>query len=370
MLIDEQSGSVRDGSPDRVAADFAAKVRRMQAKFDAVLAVSVTSRCNSMCRHCGRNCTHAGMDMSPELVAAICRDLPALRPRVKEVGITGGEPTLVPEAIRRLAEAAAACGCAACVMTNGSWATSPAAARKTVRSFPGLHAVVISTDRHHLQFVPARWVRNAYEAGRESGLEARVLVTVSPERIAAEDALLERIRAFAGDDLMTQKLKPMGRARSISAGFTYSAEPPLIPCTTSGPLVREDGIMIPCCRGLDWLPGGHPMCVGSLHERPLPELFRLLRTHPILHFLRTWGLRQLLERLEEAGAGPSLPSSHLDFDQCHTCSALCASAEVSRALGVLKEDPWFGIQVAVGRFHVMDEPEMVDLLWEKREGPA
>jgi hypothetical protein len=263
MLIDEQPGSVPGGSPDEVAADFAAKVRRMQAKFDAVLAVSVTSRCNLRCRHCGRNCTREGTDLSPELVSAICRDLPGLRPRVRELGITGGEPTLVPQAIRRLAEAAAACGCAACVMTNGSWATSPAAAKKIVRSFPGLHAIVISTDRHHLPFVPARSVRNAYEAGRESGLEVRILVTLSPERIEAEDALLEGIREFAGEDLMTQKLKPMGRARSMRAGFTYSAEPPLIPCTTSGPLIREDGTMIPCCRGLDWLPCGHPMCVGA-----------------------------------------------------------------------------------------------------------
>jgi organic radical activating enzyme len=371
MLIDEQAGLAPEGSPDDLAADFAARVRRMQAQFDAVLAVSVTSRCNLACRHCGRSCTNDGTDLAPALVTAICRDLPALRPRVKEIGITGGEPLLVPRAVRKLVEAAAACGCAACIMTNGSWATSPAAARRTVRPFPGLHAIVISTDLHHLAFVPVETVRNAYEAGREAGLEVRVLVTLSPERTAAEDALLEQVRTFAdADDLMTQKLKPMGRARSISAGFTYSEEPPLIPCTTSGPLIREDGVMIPCCRGLDWLPCAHPMCVGSLHERTLPELFRLLRVHPILHFLRTWGVRQLLDRLAEAGAGPCLPASHLDCDQCHTCSALCASPEVSRILGALKEDSWFRIQVATGRFHVMDEAEMLDLLWENQAGPS
>ena len=291
----------------------------------------------------------------------ICRQLPELLPWVKEIGITGGEPLLVPQVVRKLVEAAAP-HYAVCVMTSGYWASSSAEAKKIIQSFPGLHALVISTDPYHLPFVPVDKVRTAFESARELGLEARILITLTAQPGPTENLLLEQLKSFAKDDLMTQTLKPMGRASSIKEKFVYNEEVPLIPCTTLGPLIREDGQMIPCCHGLDWLPSGHPMCVGDLHENSLVDLFRLYRIHPLVHFLRTWGFSKFFKYLNETAAGLPLPTIHLNSDQCHTCAKLCTSTEVSRALQILKEDKWFRLRVAGGRYHLLDEKEMVNII--------
>lgn len=345
------------------AVRAAAEVRRIQSEFGKVLGLSVTSRCNLLCRHCGRSCTGVGTDLPDELIARISRELPSISRGLREFGITGGEPMLCREKVRALTEIAAKCGIMPCVMTNAYWATTLSTAKEILRSFPGLQAIGLSTDRYHLPFVPLSAVRNAYEAGRETGLSVHVSITARLPLDGMDGELVAKVREFAGDDVIVQGLTPRGRARSLEERPRPSSEiPPLLPCTAAGPLIREDGVMVPCCRGLDWLPHGHVMSIGDLRETSLPELYQRLQTHAVLHFVRVWGFAPLLERLRTAGLARFLPVQHLELDACATCAALCASPEICAYVEALRADSWFAIQVASGRYVQMGEPEALDLL--------
>ena len=66
-----------------------------------ILVYAPTSRCNSRCVSCDYWRTDGASDLRPDEVAALCRELPALR--TKLVIFTGGEP-LVREDVFDLAD--------------------------------------------------------------------------------------------------------------------------------------------------------------------------------------------------------------------------------------------------------------------------
>ena len=348
--------------PPDAAARVADEIRRIQAEFGKVLAGSVTSRCNLRCRHCGRSCVAEGDDLPDELIASIGAGLPSVSRGIREFGITGGEPMLCRDRVRSLSDMAADCGITACVMTNAYWATSVSIAKQVLRSFAGLQAIGVSTDRYHLPFVPLTHIRNACEAAREIGLGVRVSITAAVPHDIEDERLIADVREFAGDDLLVQELAPRGRARSLKETPPTSSELPLLPCTSLGPLIREDGVVAPCCRGLDWLPHGHVMSVGDLREASLPELYRRLQSHAVLQFVRVWGFSSLFERMRSAGLAGFFPGGHLQLSPCATCSALCRIPELCGFFETLMADSWFRLQVASGRHLVLDESEMLDLL--------
>lgn len=66
------------------------------------LTLSITCRCNLRCKYCYQAAGSAGMDMSDEIIDQTLELADNGKPLL--IQITGGEPTLVPDAIMRIAE--------------------------------------------------------------------------------------------------------------------------------------------------------------------------------------------------------------------------------------------------------------------------
>src|SRR5690348_622726 len=94
-----------------------------------VLGVLLTSKCNFTCRHCCNESAPANTHTARFEDIARLIDESCGIPSIREVGISGGEPFLFVELLRRVVLHAAACGLQASVTTNGFWGRSRGAAR-------------------------------------------------------------------------------------------------------------------------------------------------------------------------------------------------------------------------------------------------
>ncbi|HEY4015607.1 MAG TPA: radical SAM protein [Polyangiaceae bacterium] len=105
-----------------------------------ILLYAPTSRCNSRCASCDYWRTDGAQDLRFDEVAALCRDLPALR--TKLVVFTGGEP-LVREDVFELADLFRARGAVLHLLTSGL-----ALERHAAKVAERFAAVTVSLDGH------------------------------------------------------------------------------------------------------------------------------------------------------------------------------------------------------------------------------
>src|SRR4051812_24027131 len=112
------------------------------------LTVLGTSRCTAACAHCSMN---SGPDrrerLSAETITRVIAELCVVQP-LRVVIFAGGEPTLLGEELLDAIAFASNRGILTRIVTNASWASSEARARRRLVSLreAGLHEVNISAD--------------------------------------------------------------------------------------------------------------------------------------------------------------------------------------------------------------------------------
>lgn len=322
-----------------LAADDGLPTPRNAANFYRAQAVSSRRLGFSVTRACPLKCAHCSVEAGPDLGAttfgrAFAERVVAQLPALKAIGVdfldfTGGEPTLAATFVRSVSAAARACGQSCGIVTAAHWATDPARARAFIEGFPDIDNWDISTDLHHLEFVPVERVELAFRALSDAGKPPLIRIAHT-EPISYEEAvLIERVHRFADRRISFQPIGPVGRATSlIRAVRAQPSEADLGPCPTTGPLVRAGGVVAPCCAPLSHESRMHPLVLGDAFTEPLVDVMARWRVHPLLQTLRVWGFKPLFEWF-----GDAHPYVHiLRSRACTQCvelvrdAALCAHA--------------------------------------------
>ena len=124
-------------------------------------------------------------------------------------------------------------------------------------------------------------------------------------------------------------------------------------------MVFPDGRVIACIGPIIDLKNQHPLILGNLRENTLAEILDTAETNVILHAIRLWGPKRIIQRLQEAGFGDKLPKTYIKNSVCHACYELMSTPEIVSFLGELSEDREFTRKVAYGRVYYLNEPQMV-----------
>jgi hypothetical protein len=306
------------GSPDHLLA--------LQRLATSNLVISVTRRCPLRCAHCIVSSAPdvAGGTLTVEQAQSWARQLPKLKEAgVRHLTFTGGEPTLALKAIRVLAESCSSLGITTAVVTSGVWATAPAVATHIVEQLRAVSNWDLGYDTYHAPEMPFERFQQAVEALKSSATSFSVRVCVDTPLSATDAEICGRLRDLAGPDvtILQQSVRHIGRATSLSRQASDEWQFPAEPCITSGPFIREDGSMGPCCSGLAHeARGRHPLEFGNVNDDGLVACRERWLSDPLLRMLRLFGFAVPLQWIKEAGL--KLPSVELPNNVCELCVSL------------------------------------------------
>lgn len=339
-----------------------------QKNYGSCLTISFTNRCPLKCEHCFVDAlSSGGVDMDTKMVSNIASQLKDLQGTITHIGLTGGEPFLRPKEIKIISEAANSMGASVGVVSSGYWARSKLEAERIIEANENIHHYNLSTDLYHLKFVPLTNIKNAYEAAKKNCKEVIVRFTEGCGDSEKEKLLMEEIRKFAGKDIHVQSINPLGRAAHLHEEFHFARKKSPIPCLSSGPIICEDGVVLPCCNGLVAAKTVHPLILGNVAIDSLSTIYRKTSTNTILHFLRLWGSYGLYELLRKSSLSNLLPKKHLYYNPCHTCVKLFSMPQIDEYLADLSMDFELRLKVASGLMYYLKEPIFIEELFKDED---
>ncbi len=328
----------------------------------------ITYRCQVACPHC---IVCAGPDRTEAMTDAdldrYVDEAASYRDRyVKVLALTGGEPFIDLPRLRRTCARAARHGLLVSVVTNAHWAASRDAALHVLCSVPGIHMMAVSTDLYHQRGIPLARVVHAVDAARELLIPFNVVVCTENESDPSYLEMRRRLEEVVEPDhIMTAITFPVGRAAERLGTGRYERvhTPPQAACSAgSSPMVFPDGRVEACIGPVIDLPGPHPLRLGNLHDEPLAGILDRAQDNVVLHTIRIWGPRKLIELAVQAGLSDALPSNYIKDSVCCACLALMGNPRLRGFLTTLAGDPAFREKVAYARVHYLHEREMADRL--------
>lgn len=347
--------------------DIEAFIYKSQKDYGSFLGISLTNRCPLKCEHCFINASPSdGVDMDTKMVSNIASQLKDLQGTITRIGITGGEPFLRSQEINIISEAANRMGATVGIVSSGYWARSKLEAERIIGAHKNVKQYDLSTDLYHLRFVPLTNIKNAYEAAKKNDKLVTIRFTEGYGNLEKEKLLMEEIRTFAGEEIHTQSLIPIGRAGYLDEKFPFTRKKSPVPCLSNSPMVREDGVVLPCCNALFTLRTDHPLVLGNVAIDSLSTIYKKIPTNTILHFLRLWGSYGLYELLRKSSLSNLLPKKHL-FSSCYACAELFSIPQINKYLADLSMDYELKLKVATGLMQYLKEPIFLDELFKDEE---
>lgn len=329
-----------------------------------VLGILLTSKCNVECRHC---CN----DSHPrQLGAASFEDIARLitmareQPSIKEIGISGGEPFIFFQLLRRVISFASSLGFTTSVTTNGRWARSSTRARTLLEDLrsSGLTSLHISTSVFHQEFIDLNTLKTATDIGLSIGLRVGInlvsTTTLSPETL----------RSILGElaqkvDIVVMPCLPAGRGatRVRSEEFIEGRVAPQGNCRSHFKKLAVDlaGDLYPCCS-----PGGFtpPLMMGNVRTSSLRDVVDANADNKLLAILETVGPQFFLPFLRAANVHPPLPERFVD--QCHLCNTILASGNYAHIVKAASEQLFSELEV-IARTTTMTGGNRVETLLQR-----
>jgi MoaA/NifB/PqqE/SkfB family radical SAM enzyme len=330
------------------------------------MGLMMTYRCQVACPHC---VVEAGPHRTEEVDLAEAKGWVAQMAgyrngRVQVLSLTGGEPFCAVRKLREISDFAANLGLVVTVATNALWATSSATALRMLRSLRGVCMIGISADPYHQGVIPFDRVVNAIDAAKSRGIPHRVLVATESETDPEYLFFMDRLKRFtSADNIVTVITFYVGRALvKIDANrYQWDLEPNPCACTAVGaPVVFPDGRVIACIGPLLQLHAGHSLALGNLRDEPLADVLDRAENNSVLHAIRVWGPRKLVEILRESPIACQLPHAWVRDSNCDVCYKLFSNPAISAYLERLNDDAGFKRYTAYGRVHYLNDPLTLD----------
>lgn len=323
-----------------------AQQHRQYAAMRAEIGLVMTEQCPVGCRHCLASCTMQASDLPPlkthlAWIAQVSRV-----DRCQSISITGGEPFVHSERLLQIVDGCRTHGLRATVFTSAFWATSDKIAVRRLQqlSRAGLTGITVSSDRYHQERIPLANVARVLRASKACGINARLALTYGPRGCSADQVMRSLRRRLGpstldGVQIEAGGIVKAGRARALEFPATPPAKQTKLVCNALGPVIQRDGTVAGCCRAP--LPGSSPLILGDLNVDGFPSIYRRFLTHPIIPFIQTWGLIEMVERLIDEGLATEL-AGYCDASEekiCELCQAILAEPARVAFFAKLFRDP-------------------------------
>lgn len=269
----------------------------MSLKRKLDLGITVGTVCNIRCRHCLVDDNLGSRRITKLEIGGLVSEINRYKPR--ELIYTGGEPALFTGEINSIF-------CAidrpdrirTSIITNGYFASTPAAAVKTLKSFKALNSVQMSYDKFHAEFVPEACIHNLLAACRELNLSFGLVCAIETPL----DLIFLNKLKLAGVPVTTQKILPIGRAKKNALNYSYPAFDAKVlrkKCPNIGRLVYNCGCGFTTCCGFLASKSKNGLYVHRTIAAHLRSRFyKLISTH-------TFGELLLMAGLPKDGLSPA-----------------------------------------------------------------
>jgi len=236
----------------------------------------LTYRCNAECRHCFFECSPRRTEvMTRQTAQNVINEAVSLGSNW--VSFSGGEPFLEYDSLKELITLSSENGLNTEVVSNGFWGETSEKAQGALKPLieAGLNVLNLSVDDFHSDYVPFKFLKNAYWAAVELGVKIVFMVSTGTNSRINSKSLQERL----GDDLIQvagksrilnpnavlfeNQFTPIGRGKDLehdSVLFTG------VKCTE---VLRDIGVapngdVLPCCGPL-----GTQTVLGNINEESL-----------------------------------------------------------------------------------------------------
>jgi organic radical activating enzyme len=296
-----------------------------------ILALHLTYRCPLQCAHC---CVDAGPGRRTELTAEQIKTLirqAALDCKVEGIGITGGDPFLIPELAALAVAEATAYGLKAHIVTSAYWAKSPQEADERLGAIGArsLDELCISYDDSHAQYVKFDRISHAYQAAMKRGLKVRFLIAAEPGSVIDRAWLHNQIKNLEN---YNPALTSFTCGAVVSTGRAFATSTPELRLSRAsseekylGPCpivfrrlaVNPDGNILACC---GTVPFYQDLCIGNVSTHTLPEAVAGMYDNLLLKWIAFEGPVEVLKTIT---ASDKRPLTDRDFEGiCQACDLL------------------------------------------------
>lgn len=261
----------------------------MSLKRKLDLGITVGTVCNIRCRHCLVDDNLGSRRITKSEIGRLVSEINTYKPR--ELIFTGGEPTLFTREINSiLAAIDKPDRIRTSIITNGNFASTPAAAVKTLKSFKTLNSVQMSYDKFHAEFVSEACIRNLLAACRKLNLSFGLVCAIETPL----DLIFLNKLKLAGVPVTTQKILPIGRAKKSALSYSYPAFDAKVlrkKCPNIGRLVYNCGSGFTTCCGFLASRAGNSIYVHRTIKAHLRSRFyKLISRHTFGELLLSAGL--------------------------------------------------------------------------------
>ncbi|WP_377268743.1 hypothetical protein [Peterkaempfera sp. SMS 1(5)a] len=271
----------------------------LRARRGSSALLYLTDRCPVGCDHCSVSALprpSGTMDdkLLDRLVGGLCE-----RPRIRLVGISGGEPFMERRALESATGRLAKAGKQLILYTSGNWGRDDGTAPGWTRAvLSRASCVVLSTDSHHAARIPESRYLAALHAAASTGSWIAVQVLGTPAQTAEAERLLTAAFGTSWRDRAEIRRTALVR-RGRAAGLTPARSP--LPGSSFGvcplasaPVVRYDGRLAACCNE-DVVTGHGPASLHSSARDPqeLHTSLDALERDPFLRAATAVGLGTL-----------------------------------------------------------------------------
>jgi hypothetical protein len=248
------------------------------------------------------------------------------------------------------------------VVTNAFWADSLERAIAIIKSLPGLSLIAISTDRYHQQTIPFQRVKNALQAAESCGLPYDVSLCTENQEDPEHKRILEQVRSVSETDAIHTAITfPAGRAleKLDTAKYIKSDQPPISACSfANSPMIFPDGKVLACIGPIIDISTAHPLVLGHLRGNSLKDVLDQAELNPILHTLRVWGPRKIVELIAASDLKNILPKEYIADSICQVCYTLLNIPAIAEHLQALAQDEAYAQKVAYARVFYLNESQM------------
>jgi organic radical activating enzyme len=338
----------------------------IKAPFLRNIALMMTYKCTIACPHCvveGGPHRREEVKLS-DAVDWIKQVKDYRNGHILGLAITGGEPFYNLENLTKISEFANSQGLIVSVVTNAFWATTEENAAKIIEDLPAIQMISFSTDTYHKRAIPVENIKNGVSAAKKADRLYNIAVcTDNLEDVGFKEIISDLDDFGEKDTVRTSITFPVGRAEKFSSRFNYEFDEQPTPggCDmASYPVIFPDGKVLACIGPLLTLPPTHPLFLGDLRHETLKEILDRAETNPILHAIRIWGPKKLVQLLEENGFGDLLPQKYVKDCICDSCFKLFSNEQIKNALTTILNEDKTRETIAYARLYYFHETNMLN----------
>lgn len=284
--------------------------------------INFDSKCNARCAHC---CVSSSPDATANLdddtVDRILDELLA-EPRVRSIGLTGGEPLIRRARTTVIIARITASGRSVSCVTNGFWGVTPRAADRVLAELEaaGLRELTLSYDDFHAPYISVSRIRNILLASHDR--RVRVVLNMCVSTTNDSNDLLEQLGdSIHGIQVTKFPVVPAGEARGL-AETEFPRRPittGMLHCPGNQVIFHNDGLIYPCCAPPVF---DTRMTLGRVGEQTFATAVDRFERNALLGIMQREGFQWFIDAIRRVD--PDAPAATVTevVSACELCSLI------------------------------------------------